>query len=150
MPLAAKTFATRRTRSELYVARRYLDHGFVDTAMSLFLRNAAHARREDWKRLVGRLMAQGRIIDAVDICERNGLPLPRTEILALGDGLLRRKAVEGAMHWYEVAGADSERWDRVLDVLTALPGHELQALAVAKRYLGAAAEADVAELAAAV
>ena len=150
MPLAAKTFVTRRAWSELYVARRYLDHGFVDIAMGLLLRNAAQARREDWKRLVGRLMAQGRVMDAVGVCERSGMPLPRAELLALGDRRLRLKDVDGAMHWFEVAGADYDRWDRLVDVLTALPGRELQALALAKRYLGAAAQASDAELAAAV
>ena len=150
MSVATKRFATRRARSEVYVARRYLQHGFVDIAMRLFLRNAAHARQDDWKRLVRPLMAQGRIMDAVGICERSDAPLPRAELLALGDRRLRLRDVDGATHWFEVAGADRDRWSRLIDVLTALPGRELQALAVAKRYLTATADVGVSELAAAV
>jgi hypothetical protein len=150
MSVAAKRFASRRAWSELYVARRYLQHGFVDIAMRLLLRNATQARRHDWKRLVRHLMAQGRIEDAVGICERSNEPLARAELLALGDHRLRLRDVDGAMRWFEVAGADSDRWSRLVDVLTALPGRELQALAVAKRYLTVAAEVGVSELAAAV
>lgn len=147
---ATRTFATRRAWSEVYVGRQYFRHGFVDIAMRLFLRNAAHVRREDWKRLVGALMTQGRVIDAIAICERGRLPLPRPQLLALGDRCLRLKDVDGAKHWFDVAGADSERWARLLDVLTAMPGRQVQAVAVAQRYLGSAAEPAVRDLAAAV
>jgi hypothetical protein len=150
MAAVTKRLVSRRAWSELYVARRYLQHGFVDVAMRLLQRNAAQARREDWKRLVRPLIAQGRVMDAVAICEQSDVPLPRVELLALGDRRLRLRDVDGAMHWFEVAGADSDRWSRLVDVLTALPGRELQALAVAKRYLTATAEESVSELAEAV
>jgi hypothetical protein len=150
MPGAAKSTAARRAWSELYVARGYLKHGFVDVAMGLFLRNAAQARREDWQGVADGLMAQERMLDAVDICRRTGTPLPRPALLALGDRRLRLKDVDAALRWYDIAGADSDRWGRLLDVLTATPAREQQAIVAATRYLAATAQATPEKLAAAI
>jgi hypothetical protein len=124
-----------RPRSELLVARRYLAHGFLDAAMRLFFRNASEVGTDDWTDLANRLMERGRIVDAVAVCERGGVALPREELLALGDRHLRRKDVEGAIHYYELAGADRARWSGLVDVLTVLPGRELQAREIAERHL---------------
>ncbi len=129
-----------RRRSELLIARRYLAHGFLDAAMRLFFRNAGDVGAEDWAALANRLMERGRIVDAVAVCERGGIALPRAELLALGDRHLRRKDVDGAIHYYELAGADRARWSGLVDVLAVLPGRELQAREIAERHLAAGAD----------
>jgi hypothetical protein len=131
---------TRHAWSELVVARGYLEHGFVDVAMRLIVRNGARASTTDWRRLVAKLLAGGRIADAVELSGRAGLPVPRAEVLALGDARLRRKDVDGALHWYEVGDADTARWSRLVDAMVDLPGRELQARAVAARHLVPAAD----------
>jgi hypothetical protein len=131
---------TRRVQSELLVARRYLDHGFLDAAMRIFGRRAAHVRREDWNRLVERLLERGRLTDAVAVCQTGGVPLPREQLLTFGDRELRRKDVDSAIHYYELAEANAERWAALLDVLTRLPGREFQAREVAQRHLLTAEE----------
>lgn len=124
-----------RILSELVVARRYLGHGFVDAALRLFARRAPHVRREDWTALVDGLLERGRVSDAVAVCQLAGIPVPREELLTLGDRQLRLKDVDGATHSYELADADSARWAALLDVLTRLPGRELSAVEVAQRHL---------------
>jgi hypothetical protein len=121
--------------SELVVARGYLEHGFIDVAIRLIVRNGARASTGDWRRLVAKVLAQGRIADAVELSARAGLPVPRAEVLALGDARLRRKDVDGALHWYGVGDADAERWSHLVDSMVELPGRELQARAVAARHL---------------
>ncbi len=125
----------RRAHSEVVVARRYLAHGFLDVAMRILGRNIAQVTADDWTLLADRLLERGRIAAAVDVCQTGGVPLPRQELLALGDRHLRRRDVDGAIHYYELADADHERWAELVDVLTRFPGRELQAVAVAKRYL---------------
>jgi hypothetical protein len=125
----------RRVQSELVVARRYLSHGFIDAALRLFARRAAHVRREDWGALVERLLERGRVADAVAVCRMGDLPLPRERLLTAGDRQLRLKDVDGAAHYYELAHADAARWAALLDVLTRLPGRELNAMQVAQRHL---------------
>ena len=125
----------QRAHSEVVVARRYLADGFLDVAMRIFGRNVAQVTADDWTLLVERLLERGRIAAAVDVCQTGGLPLPRQELLALGDRHLRRKDVDGAIHYYELADADHERWAELVDVLTRFPGRELHAVAVAQRYL---------------
>lgn len=131
----------RRAQSEVLVARRYLEHGFLDAALRIFARRAALVAAADWSRLVDSLLERKRVADAVRACEIGGLPLPRERLLALGDADLQRKNVDGAIHHYELAGADSARWSALVDVLTRLPGHELRAVEVTQRHL-VAAEAD--------
>jgi hypothetical protein len=130
-----RTGDDRRARSEVVVARRYLQHGFLDTAMRIFARQAGQVAADDWNSLVQRLLERGRIADAVSVCQTGGVPLPRQELLATGDRQLDKKDVDGAMHYYELAEADPVRWSKLVDVLTRLPGRELHAVEVSGRYL---------------
>jgi hypothetical protein len=57
-------------------------------------------------------------------------------MLTASDALLKRKDVDGAVRLYELAGADRERWTKLVDVLTALPDRERQAVEIAERHLG--------------
>ena len=129
------TTSDRRVMAEVVVARRYLDHGFVDAAMRIFARRAPQVAADDWQQLVTRLLERGRVNDAVDVCRLGDVPLPRQELLTLGDRQLRRKDIDGAIHHYELAGADRERWSALVDVLTRLPGRELHAMEMAERHL---------------
>jgi hypothetical protein len=124
-----------RSRSEVAVARRYLEHGFLDVAMRIFTRNVPQVSTDDWQLLVDRLLERGRTAEAVETCSKGGIPLPRRELLELGDDRLHARDVDGAMHYYEVAGADQQRWSDLLDLLVRLPARELQAVAVAERHL---------------
>ena len=125
----------RRVQSEIVVARRYLDHGFIDAAMRIFGRHATQVAADDWNLLVDRLLERGRVADAVGVCRAGDVPLPTEKLLALGDRQLRRKDVDGAIHYYELGDADHDRWGALVDLLTRLPGRELQAMEVAERYL---------------
>jgi hypothetical protein len=85
--------------SEVLVGRRYLERGFLDAAMKLFIRNAELVTPADWGRLGERLMERNRIPDVVRICELGGVPLPRERMLAAGDAMTSlpdraRQAVE--------------------------------------------------------
>ncbi len=122
-------------RSKVLVARQYLERGFIDTAMRLFVQNEAGVEEGDWMVLAERLMERHRIADVVRVCELGGVPLPRERLLALGDEQLQRKDVEGAIRFYALVDADVERWARVVDLLTARPDQELRAIEVAARYL---------------
>ncbi len=134
----------RRAHSEVVVARRYLDHGFLDAAMRIFARHVGLVSAADWQRLVDRLLERGRVADAVRVCQTGDVPMPRERLLALGDRDLARKDVDGAMHYFELAEADASRWGELVDVLTRLPGRELQAMEVAERHLvGGDGAADV-------
>ncbi|HLK11937.1 MAG TPA: hypothetical protein VKW76_11190 [Candidatus Binatia bacterium] len=117
------------------VARRYLEHGFLDAAMRLFMRHPAAMHEHDWSLLVERLMERQRIVDAVRACEAGGVALPRERLLALGDELLRRRDYEGTARLYELGAADRERWARLVDLLTALPDQERRAVDLARRHL---------------
>ena len=124
-----------RPGSEVAVARRYLEHGFLDVAMRIFGRNVALVRPDDWRLLVDRLLERGRVAEAIETCRMAGLPLPRRELLALGDRRLHGKDVDAAIHYYELAQADHQRWADLLDMLIRLPARELQAIVVAERHL---------------
>lgn len=123
--------------SEVLVGRRYLERNFLDTAMRLFVRNAPLVPQADWQRLVDGLMDRQRISDVIEVCRLGEVALPRERILSIGDAALRRRDVENAKHFYEVAEADTERWSRLLDVLIAVPDRERLALEIAARYLPA-------------
>ena len=123
------------SHSRVLIGRRYLEHGFLDVAMRLFVRNAAQVEKRDWSLLVERLMDRHRIVDAVRVCEIGGVPVPCAQLLALGDGSLRRKDFEAAIHLYELGNADRERWARVVDLLSARPDQERRAIALTERYL---------------
>jgi hypothetical protein len=123
------------SHSTVFIGRRYLEHGFLDLAMRLFVRNPALVEKRDWTRLVDRLMERHRVADAMRVCEIGGVPVPCAQLLALGDGHLRRKDFEGAIRLYELGEADRDRWARVVDLLTARPDQERRAIALAERYL---------------
>src|SRR5216684_770657 len=130
------------SESEVLVGRRYLERGFLDAAMRLFVRNAELVMAADWASLAERLLERNRIPDAVRVCELGGVPLPRERMLVAADASLRRKDVDGAMRLYELAGADRERWAKLVDVLTALPDRERQAIEIADRHLGGEAQPE--------
>lgn len=130
------------SESEVLVGRRYLERGFLDAAMKLFVRNAELVGAPDWTRLSERLMERHRITDVVRICALGSVPLPRERILAMGDAALKRKDLDGAIRLFELGEAERERWARLVDVLTALPDRERQALEVAERHLGVEPEAE--------
>jgi len=99
------------------------------------MRHVALVTPEDWTHLVTRLLERGRIADVVAACQAGGLPLPREPLLALGDDHVKRRDVLAAVRYYELAGADVERWASLVDLLSRLPGHELHATEVAQRHL---------------
>jgi len=134
----AHELGEQRAHSEIIVARRYLAHGFLDAAMRLFGRNVRHVTANDWTLLAHHLLQDGRVDAAVRVCELGGLPLPRRELLALGDRYLRLKDTDSAIHYYELADADHERWSGLVDVLTRFPGRERRAIAVVQRHILAA------------
>jgi hypothetical protein len=121
--------------SEVLVGRRYLERGFLDAAMKLFVRNAPVVEPDDWMRLAERLMERNRIPDVVRVCEIGGVPLPRERMLGIADDHLRRKDVDTAIRLFEIAGADRERWAHLVDVLTGLPDRERLAIEVTERHL---------------
>jgi tetratricopeptide (TPR) repeat protein len=130
------------SESQVHVGRRYLERGFLDAALKLFARNAEFVRGEDWSGLAERLMDRNRVQDVVRVCELGAVPLPREHLLARGDALMLRKDVDRAMRFYELADADQERWTRLVDTMTALPGRERQVVEVAARRLRSAPPMD--------
>jgi len=121
--------------SEVLVGRRYLERGFLDAAMKLFVRNAPVVEPDDWTRLAERLMERSRILDVVRVCEVGGVPLPRERMLGIADEHLRRKDIDTAIRLYELSGADRDRWAHLVDVLTGLPDRERLAIEVTERHL---------------
>jgi hypothetical protein len=132
--------------SEVLVGRRYLERGFLDAAMKLFVRNAPVVEPTDWTCLAERLMERSRIPDVVRVCEVGGVPLPRERMLGLADDHLRRRDVDTAIRLYELANADRERWARLVDVLTSLPDRERLAIEVTERHLNPNGTARASEL----
>src|SRR5262245_20330551 len=128
--------------SEVLVGRRYLERGFVDAAMRLFVRNAPAVEPDDWSRLAERLTERNRIPDVVRICEIGAVPLPRERMLAIADEHLRRKDVDTAIRLFELADADRPRWAALVDVLTSLPDRERLAIEVTDRHLPSAGGDD--------
>jgi hypothetical protein len=126
--------------SEVLVGRRYLERGFLDAAMRLFVRNAAAVTAADWVGLADRLLERNRIADVVRICELGSVPLPRERILQAGDQYLRRKDIDAALRLYELADADRDRWAHLVDVVTAIPDRMRQAVEIVERHLGVEAE----------
>ncbi len=124
------------SESEVLVGRRYLERGFLDAAMRLFVRNAELVTAADWTRLAERLLERNRVPDAVRVCELGGVPLPRERLLAAADGFLKRKDIDAAVRLYELVGADRERWTKLVDILTSLPDRARQAIEIVERHLG--------------
>src|SRR5438876_1953983 len=77
------------SESEVLVGRRYLERGFLDAAMRLFVRNAELVAAADWTSLGARLLERNRIADAVRVCEPGRVPLPPERMLAAADPRLR-------------------------------------------------------------
>jgi len=130
------------SQSEILVGRHYLERGFLDAAMNLFVKNAALVETADWTRLADRLLDRNRIPDVVRVCELGAVPLPRERMLQSGDLALRRRDVDSAMRIYELAGADRERWSRMVDVMTAIPNRARQAIEVVERHLASEPPAE--------
>jgi hypothetical protein len=122
------------------VGRRYLERGFLDAAMKLFVRNVAEVTAADWSALVDRLMERNRVTDVVSICGLASIPLPRERMLELGDRALKRRDVDAGLRFYELGKADRERWGMMLDVLTTYPDRERQAVEVVARHLNEESE----------
>ena len=122
--------------SEVLVGRRYLERGFLDAAMRLFVRNAELVTQADCTHLAERLLERNRVPDAVRVCELGSVPLPRERLLVVADGFLKRKDIDAAVRLYELVGADRERWTRLVDVLTSLPDRARQAVEIVGRHLG--------------
>jgi hypothetical protein len=127
--------STQLMQSRVLVARRYVEHGFLDAAMRLFIQNPAVVAPQDWTGLAEKMIERDRIMDAVRVCDIGGVPPPRERLLQLGDHYLDRKDTDRAIRFFEIANADQERWSRVVDVLTTSPGQELRAVQLAERYL---------------
>lgn len=123
------------SQTDVLVGRRYLDRGFLDAAMKIFIRNAPLVAAKDWTVLSERLLDRQRLNDVVRVCEIGGVPLPQEKMLAMGDLHLRRKDFDAAIRLYEMADADHERWTKVVDLLTAVPERERQVLWIAERHL---------------
>lgn len=128
------------SRSEVLVGRRYLERGFLDMAMKLFVRNAGEVTAADWSALVDRLMERNRVTDVVAVCDLASIPLPCERMLELGDRALKRRDLDAALRFYELGKADRERWGMMLDVLTTYPDRERQAVEVVARHLGEESE----------
>ncbi|HSQ01154.1 MAG TPA: hypothetical protein VL049_28375 [Candidatus Dormibacteraeota bacterium] len=122
-------------QSRVLVARRYVEHGFLDAALRLFAQNPAVVEPEDWTELAEKMIERDRIVDAVRVCEVGGVPPPRQKLLELGDRYLDRRDTDRAIRFYEIGTADQERWSRLVDVLTNSPEQELRAIELAGRYL---------------
>src|SRR5438876_11491872 len=108
------------SESEVLVGRRYLERGFLDAAMRLFVRNAELVTAADWTSLGEHLLERNRIPDAVRVCELGGVQLPRERMLVAADGCLRRKDVAGAVRIYMLAVTGCERLVMMVDVLVSV------------------------------
>jgi hypothetical protein len=134
-PPVRETRSANAMQSRVLVARRYVERGFLDSAMRLYAQNPGVVDASDWIDLADKMIERDRIDDAVRVCEAGGVPLPRERLLAIGDRCLERRDTNQAIHFYEKAAADEARWSRVVDVLTNSPDQELLAIELAERYL---------------
>ena len=134
-PPVREARSTQAMQSRVLVARRYVERGFLDAALRLFAQNPGAVDPDDWIDLAEKMIERDRIGDAVRVCETGGVPLPREHLLALGDRCLERRDTNRAIHLYEKASADEDRWGRVVDVLTNSPDQELLAIELAERHL---------------
>ncbi len=121
--------------ADVFLGRRYLAKGFLDDALRMFMQRPASFTAADWTTLRDRLLARGRIDDVLDVCKAGGIPIPRDELLSIGDEYLRRMDAERAIKFYEIAEADQARWERVIDQLIQRPDRHHQARSIAARHL---------------
>ena len=121
--------------AEVLVGKRSLAKGFLDDALRVFAQQAAGIAPEDWATLRDRLLERGRISDVVEVCRLGNVPLPREEILSIGDHYLARADMDRAIDMYELVGADQARWERVVDRLIERPERMRQARSIAAKHL---------------
>ena len=121
--------------AEVLVGRRYLLKGFLDDALRQFAQHAEHVPAEDWTALRDRLLERGRIADVVTVCRLGNVPVPRDQILSVGDQYLARADLDRAIDLFELVGADHARWERVVDRLIELPDRARQARIIAAKHL---------------
>lgn len=124
-----------RADAEVFLGRRYLAKGFVEDAMRVFLQHPDSVAAADWQLLRDGLMERGRITDAVNVCRLGKIPVPRQQLLELGDEYLRRGELDRAIDLYDLVEADRERWERMVDRLIEYPDRQQQARSIATRYL---------------
>ena len=122
-------------QADVLVGRRYLSRGYLDQALELFTRNADTVALTDWSLLRDKLLERGRIQDMVRVCDLGHVPIPSEQLVARGDKALKTKDIDLAIDLYELAGADRERWEKVVDVLVEMPDRKRQAVGIADRYL---------------
>jgi hypothetical protein len=122
-------------QADVLVGRRYLGRGYLDQAFELFSRNADVVAQADWSLLRDKLLDRGRIQDMVRVCELGHVPMPSEQLIARGDKALKTKDIDLAIDLFELAEADRERWEKVVDVLIEMPERKRQAVAIADRYL---------------
>ena len=121
--------------AEVFLGRRYLAKGFLDDAVRIFMQHADTVGPDDWTALRDRLLERGRIADVIAICKAGKIPIPREELLDLGDQYLARADVDRAIDLYELIEADQARWERVVDRLIEMPDRFQQARSIATRHL---------------
>ncbi len=122
-------------QADVLVGRRYLSRGYLDQALELFTRNADIVAVVDWSLLRDKLLDRGRIQDMVRVCELGHVPIPSEQLVVRGDKALKTKDIDLAIDLFELAGADRERWEKVVDVLIEMPDRKRQAVAIADKYL---------------
>ena len=122
-------------QADVLVGRRYLSRGYLDQALELFARNADIVALADWSLLRDKLLDRGRIQDMVRVCELGHVPIPSEQLVVRGDKALKTKDIDLAIDLFELAGADGERWEKVVDVLIEMPDRKRQAVAIADKYL---------------
>jgi thioredoxin-like negative regulator of GroEL len=121
--------------AEVFLARRYLAKGFVDDALRILMQHADSVPVEDWVALRDRLLERGRIGDVVMACRAGKIPIPREELLQLGDEYLARSDIDRAIDLFELIEADQARWEQLVDRLIEMPDRFQQARSIAARHL---------------
>jgi hypothetical protein len=121
--------------AEVFLARRYLAKGFLDDALRILMQHADAVPIEDWTTLRDGLLERGRIADVVTVCRVGKIPIPREELLQLGDQYLARADIDRAIDLYELIEADQARWEQVVDRLIEMPDRFQQARSIATRHL---------------
>jgi hypothetical protein len=121
--------------ADVLVGRRYLSKGYIDQALESFTRNADAVQPDDWALLRDKLLDRGRLQDMVRVCELGSVSIPRARLLDRADRALLTKDIDLVLDLYELADADRERWEKVVDVLIDMPDRKRQAVVIADRYL---------------
>lgn len=131
--------------AEIFLGRRFLAKGFLDDAIRVFMQHADTVSPDDWTTLRDRLLERGRIADVITVCRTGKIPIPREELLDMGDQYLARADVDRAIDLYELIEADQARWERVVDRLIEMPDRFQQARSITARHLSGATKLREAE-----